>query len=164
MSRRLHKQERENTCAVAAMRTVLDLQLGLNIPEAVLEAHGTDAQSPIKQFGTSTTHLRRILAAVNRTHNSKKSPWRLKVKLRGSLKDLVRELVAGRSPLVRVYEPNDTTDYHMIVVLAVTDERVKVFDPDADKEPNPKWMSAPEFLAWWEGDDSSSWYAVINSD
>jgi hypothetical protein len=163
MSTRLHKQERQNTCAVAALRTALDVQLGVKISESVLEAHGTDANEPILKFGSSATHLRRMLAGVNRTHNKKKRAWRFKIKANGDLRDLKRELVAGRAPVVRVYEPNDVADYHMIVVLAVTDERVKVFDP-ADDTSTSRWMSAVEFVAWWHGDERSSWYAVVNSD
>lgn len=162
MSTRLHKQERENTCAVAALRTVLDVQLGVKVSESILAAHGTDARNPILEFGSSVTHLRRMLAGVNRTHNHKKTAWRLKIKRDGELKDLVREIVAGRSPMVRVFEPTDIADYHMVVVLAITDERVRIFDPGDDK--SPSWLSALEFVAWWGGDEDSSWYAVVNSD
>lgn len=162
---RLHKQARLNTCAVASLRTVLDVQLGVKVSEMVLEAHGDEANHPITVHGTSTTQLRAMVKGVDRTHNTSARTWRLRCHVHGSIRDLVRELVAGRLPLIRVYEDcEDLPGYHMIVLLGFENGSVKLFDPDPTQANEPFWMSADEFVAWWGDDNETTWYAVINTD
>lgn len=163
MRKRLHKQARTNTCAVASLRTVLDVQLGIKVPEVALEAHATTVHEPITAFGTSTTQLRAMVRGVNRTHNAGR-PWRFRCAVAGTLEDLARELLAGRTPMTRMWSTTASADYHMIVVLALVDDRVKVFDPSPFSSDEPHWMSAEDFCAWWSGDGETSWYAVINAD
>lgn len=160
---RLHKQARKNTCAVASLRTVLDLQLGVRVPEAALEAHGTDAHTPIQKFGTDAKQLRAMVRGVCRTHNRGKA-WRLRVRAHGTVEDLFQEWVQGRLPMVSVYEPGSVGGYHMVVVLAATETHVSVFDPSPDREPYPRWYTVEEFLSEWGGDGSTTWYAVVVSD
>lgn len=164
MRTRLHKQARLNTCAVAALRTVLDVQLGIKVPEAALEAHGTSVEFPIQRMGSGTTELRAMVKGVNRTHNDSRKPWRFRCALRGSLDDLSRELQAGRVPMTRMAEQTDYADYHMIVVLAIADGRVKIFDPNPACPHTPTWLTDEAFITWWTGDGETSWYAVLNAD
>lgn len=165
MEKRLHKQVRQNTCAVASLRTVLDVQLGIKVSEQVLEAHGTSAEWPITKYGTSTSQLRTIVRAVNRTHNTTTRSWRLRCHVYGQVRDLVRELSAGRTPLVRVFEnQEDIDDYHMIVVLGCEAGFVKVFDPNPHEVKDSFWMDDDTFTRWWAGDGHTTWYAVINAD
>lgn len=140
----------------------MDIQLGVKVAEVVLEAHGTSAKDPIQKSGTDTSQLRAMLKGVNRTHNTGR-PWRLRVRAKGTLDDLKEQLSEGRLPMVSVWEPNDSSDYHMIVVLAVRNERVKVFDPDPLQTESPHWLSADDFEFWWSA-EGTTWYAVINSD
>lgn len=164
MRKRLHKQARVNTCAVASLRTVLDVQLGIKVPEAALEAHGTSVSSPIQAEGTSTSQLRAMVKGVNRTHNDGRKPWRFRCVVHGTVEALARELQAGRIPMTRMYENADYADYHMIVVLAVDDQHVKLFDPNPDGPAEPTWLTHDAFVAWWAGDGVTSWYAVLNAD
>lgn len=162
MRTRLHKQARKNTCGPAALRTVLDLQLGINVSEEALEAHGTDAETPILKHGSGTAQIRAMVRGVNRTHNTGR-PWRFRVHASATVADLATELAAGRYPIVRMYEPNDAAEYHFIVVLAVTDTHVTFFDPDPISRHGPTQLSIDAFDLWWCGDGETSWYGVITS-
>lgn len=164
MRTRLHKQTRVNTCAVACLRTILDVQLGVKVAEVGLEAHGTSAKNSIKKEGTDTTQLRAMMKGVNRTHNEGKL-WRLRVRSRGTVAVLKAQLAAGRIPMVSVWEPNDSCNYHMIVVLAVQRKRIKIFDPDPKQITSPHWIGTDDFEFWWHSEeDGTTWYAVINAD
>lgn len=161
MQRRLHKQRRVNTCAVASLRTVLDLQLGLKVAEEALEAHATEAHAPILRYGTSAAQLRAMVQGVNRTHNTSKKRWTLRMRRMGTLEALEQELLQGRFPLTRMYQPNTSSDYHMVVVLRVAGGRVCIWDPDPTESAHPRWLPEMEFVSWWAGDGDSAWYAVL---
>lgn len=161
---RLHTQERLNTCGVAALRTVLDLQLGLRIPEQALEAHATTAELPIVKFGTRTSEWRRMVDGVNRTHNPARhgrARWRFRVHALASLEDLARELAHGRFPILRLYSPNPAADYHAVVCLAVQPDGVLLFDPSPTTPRAPELWDPVRFWDAWFGDGVSRWYGVV---
>jgi hypothetical protein len=147
------RQERANTCAVAALRSVLASQFGVQLPETVLRYLGDEADSPILKHGTTTTHLRRMVAHASRACSTDR-PWRLRCRRKGTATDLRRELKAGRFPLARVVVG---TELHMIVVCAISATRIEVFDPAH----GPRWMSIPKFVQWWTDSDQLTWWAVV---
>lgn len=155
------RQEKENTCAVACLRTVLQLQFGIAVKEELLEYGGTSATDhPIAKFGTGTVELRRMLMTADRALNERR-PWRLRVRAKGTVEELVLELARDRKPMLRMHEPENGVGYHFVVLLAITADRVKLFDPDAGSE-DPLWMSHEEFVRWWTDADGATWYAVVN--
>jgi hypothetical protein len=164
MRTRLHKQARKNTCMVAALRTVLDVQLGVKVAEVAIEAHATTALEPIQKYGSGTADLRAMVRGVSRTHNTAKKPWRVRVRRLGDLDALSRELAAGRIPIVQFFVPGSTSNYHAIVVLAITEDKVKIFDPWPKRPAHEEWLSYYEFLNEWGLDGKTRWYAVVNTD
>lgn len=160
MERRYFTQKQANTCAVASLRTILFLQFGIAVKEELLEYGGTDARAPIREQGTGTAELRRMLATADRALNRRR-PWTLTVRRFGTVECLVEWLARDRKPMLRMYEPgNGSTNYHMVVLLAVSGDRVKLFDPDTGKA-EPIWLSTDDFLDWWTDPDGVRWYAVI---
>jgi hypothetical protein len=164
MRTRLHRQARKNTCMVAAVRTVLDVQLGIKVAEVAIEAHATTAQDPIQKYGSCTAHLRAMVRGVSRTHNLTGKTWRVRVRRVGDLDALARELAAGRIPIVQFFIPGSTSNYHAIVVLGVTEDKVKIFDPWPSGPIREEWLSYFEFLYNWGLDGKTRWYAVVNAD
>lgn len=144
--RQLHRQQRANTCAVAALRTVLDLQFNVKIAEKALEVLGTDAHFPILKNGTHNAALRKMVRGASAALNTA-SPWTLRVRSHGTLEDLRAVLHTGRFPMATVYV-EDQAEYHAIVVLDVTDDQVLIWNP-ASHERKPTWQSYEEFIAWW---------------
>lgn len=144
--RQLHRQQRANTCAVASLRTVLDLQYNVKIAEKALEVLGTDAHFPILKNGTHSGALRKMVKGASAALNTG-TPWTLMLRLHGDLDDLRAVLHVGRFPLVTVYVA-DQNEYHMIVVLDVTGDQVFLWDPSV-KDHQPVWMSHSDFMAWW---------------
>lgn len=154
MARLFFKQERANTCAVAALRSVLAAQFSVQLPETVLRYLGDSAQEPILLHGTKTTALRRMIAHASRASNTGR-PWRLRCRLKGRVSDLKRELTAGRFPLARV---EVAEDLHMIVVCEYTADRVRIFDPAVGRF---KWLSHPDFVRWWTDAWGDTWWGVV---
>lgn len=158
--RQLHKQERLNTCAVAALRTVLDLQFRLKVAEQALEALGTDAHEPIKTHGTTNRQLRRMVRGASQAFNTAR-PWTCWIREHCTMEQLDTALQRGRFPLVTVYGLIDGDEtYHMIVVLGIRTGRVRVWDPD-DARGEPYWIDELEFLAWWTDPAGRTEMAVI---
>lgn len=169
--RRLHPQEHDNTCAVASLRTALDLQFGVVTSEAALEALGTDARLPIATEGTGSGDLRRMVRGASFAYNTEhqRKPWRLTIRQRGSLSDLARHTRRSRIPIVTVVVRGVTLDdghpgdlLHAVCVLAVRDRTtgtaVKVFDP---RFTTARWYSALRFIRFWTQDNGTTEYAVV---
>lgn len=161
--RRYYVQEQQNTCAVAALRTVLALQFGVTVEsEQVLEVLGTYAHDAIRVNGTDTGKLRDMVKGASRAFHDGR-PWTLKVRHRASVRELVRELRRGRRPLLRIWERVPDADYHMIVLLACEPARVLVWNPDTSCT-RPVWKSLEWFMeSWTDPHDAARWYAVVNA-
>jgi hypothetical protein len=167
MRARLHAIEQDgNVCAVAALRTILDLQYRVDIPEPVLEALGTYAHQPIREYGTDVHQFRHMLREANRAFNTGPT-WRFRVTRRGTWRFLHREVRAGRRPIARVRLPLDefradpgSTDYHSVVVYDVDSagDELKVFDPATGKLHRMRWE---EFEEWWTDPDGFRWAGVV---
>jgi hypothetical protein len=71
------------------------------------------------------------------------------------MSDLRRELTAGRFPLARVVVAEDL---HMIVVCAITADRVRIFDPAVGRF---KWLSHSAFQHWWLDPWGDTWWGVV---
>lgn len=151
---RLYQQEHRNTCAVAALRSVLASQFGVRLPERVLEAFGTTAHAPIRAEGAAAGQLRRMLDEANRAFNTGPR-WVMRFRSRGTLPELQRHCRDGRFPLVRGV--NDDGQRHFCLVLHVRDGRVRLFDPSYRL---PYWLPARAFRRWWR-DEGLTWYAVV---
>lgn len=145
--RRLHTQKAKNTCAVAALRTVLDLQYHLRIPEVALEALGTEADRPIKTHGTTNGQFRRMVQRASAAY-VRDARLTCKVRRNATLDDLTAELTRDRYPVVTVYNA-EADELHAVVVLRVTRHQVRVFDPSPHAGGEPQWMTHAAFLAWW---------------
>lgn len=167
MRTKLHKMERGQVCAVAALRTVLHLQYDVNIPEVVLEALGDEAMTPIREYGTDVQQLRRMLREANRAFNTG-DRWRFKVHRYGGWDTLFEATSRGRKPLVRVREPwlehkqNPAgVDLHFVVVYDVdaAGDELKVFDPAYGKLHRMRW---DDFLEWWTDTDGMRWCATVS--
>lgn len=160
LSRFLHPQQRQNTCAVAAVRTVLHYQFNVRITEPALIALGTRPSSHIVKEGSDTQHIRRMVRGASAAFNAEK-PWTLRVRRHGTLKQLAYWTRHGRWPIVQVYidEIQDLFS-HAIVVLSVTKDRVWYFDPG---DTIPRSMSHEKFFAWWQWPSTGErWWSVIN--
>jgi len=165
MARRCYyMQEQQNTCAVAALRTVLALQFGVRVEsEQVLEVLGTNAHDPIRANGTDTLKLRDMIKGASFAFN-KGPEWTLKVRYRGTVAQLKAELRRGRFPMVRIYERVANAEYHMVVVLAITGDRVCLWNPDTSTT-RPVWRSLRWFLSVWKDIlDDATWYGVVNGN
>lgn len=157
----LHSQQRNATCAVAAIRTVLHRQFGLRVAEAALVALGTDPHDPIVKNGSSTTDMRRTVRNASRAFNTGQ-PWTLRVRKHGTLRQLQYWLKQGRWPIVQVFIP-EQLEHHAIVVLEIRGDRVRYFDPDPSAPKKLAWMRSDRFLEWWLSPVSQDrWWAVVN--
>ncbi len=166
MRAKLHKMERGAVCAVAALRTVLDLQYSINIPERVLEALGDEAMEPIRLHGTGPLQLRRMLREANRAFNTGKR-WRFRVLRHGGWDTLFAAQKRGQYALARVRMP--LLDYrkypadielHFVVVyeMDAAGDELKIYDPASDKLHRVSWT---EFLEWWTDTDGVRWMATV---
>lgn len=157
--RRYYPQEKANTCAVAALRTVLAIQFDKRIAEPVLEALGTQAHEPIRKHGTGTAELRDMVWLASRAFNTGKS-WTVNPRCYGTLA-ILRKITEERPVLVRVYRPHSGpgTNYHMMVVLSVSRARLRIFDPATPDGPTS--IMHHTFLAEWLDPDGIAWYATI---
>lgn len=144
--RRLHLQAKRNTCAVAALRTVLDLQFGCKVQEAALELAGTAAETPIAKHGTGPGEMRRMLATASSAFNPGR-PWRLRVCRNATVAYLITELAAGRKPIVSFRGPPGF--WHAVVVLSIESRRVRVFDPAFECYPKGRFMRLRSFEREW---------------
>lgn len=157
----LHSQQRNTTCAVAAIRSVLHRQFGVRVAEAALVALGTTPHEPIVRHGAATNDMRRIVRGASRAFNHG-PPWTLRVRRQGTLRQLKYWVDQGRWPIVQVFV-EETIEYHAVIVLEVEPDRVKLFDPDPTVGKKPRWMSKEQFLAWWKCPVSGErWWSVIN--
>lgn len=157
----LHSQQRNATCAVAAVRTVLHRQFGVRIAEAALVALGTVPEAPIVAEGSDTLAMRRMVRGASRAFNPG-PPWTLRVRREGTLRQLRYWTKQGRWPIVQVFVP-ESLEHHAVVVLQVEADRVQYFDPDPSMGKKPRWMSKDRFLDWWLSPISNDrWWTVIN--
>jgi hypothetical protein len=160
----MHGQERLRTCAVAALRTVIDLQFEINIPELALEALGTDAQTPIRQHGTDATQMRRMVAGANVAFNTTGQRWKLRISRCGTIRQLRRWLDKDFFPIARVNGPwpefrqGLIDELHTVVVLESDGEVVQVFDPGTNRIHR---VDASSFDLWWADCEDIRWFAVL---
>lgn len=161
MRRFLHPQERETTCAMAAVRTVLHKQFGLRISESALVALGNTPEVPILVHGSSTREIRKAVRGASKSFNTGK-PWTLRTHTQGTMRSLVQALKRGRWPIVEVFDAGQMA-YHAIVVLAIKDEVVQYFDPGERGKPVIKRLSKEKFLEmWYSPETGHRWWALIN--
>lgn len=151
----MHAQQDENTCAVAAIRTVLDLQYGINIEEPILEAFGSKVASPIRKDGAGTAELRRMVRLASETYNNVSKRWRLRVRRDGTRRQLNNWIKRGQFPLVSVAQP-EMDRLHMMVVVGLPPTLVQLFDPDVGEVVDLPWAA---FAAEWA---ENHWYAVVH--
>ena len=161
MPRTYYKQEKVNTCVVAAVRTVLALQFGVRIKEPALEALGQSAEFPIAKHGASTGDMRQMVKGASRAYNVGK-PWTVRVVADGNLSELRSLTCRGKAVICRVNcDPDGFVPYHVVVVLKLSKYRIRLFDP-ADPNATPKNMTYEAFVPWWTGAlDGKKWYATI---
>lgn len=157
----LHAQQRRTTCAVASIRTVLHRQFGLRIAEAALIALGTTPDAPIIREGSDTRAMRRMVRNASKAYNAG-PPWTLRVRTKGTLRQLQYWLKRGRWPIVEVFV-DDVNESHAIVVVGVSATRVRFFDPDPSAGKKLRSMNREDFLDWWSSPPNNPrWWSVVN--
>lgn len=157
----LHVQQRDATCAVASIRTVLHRQFGLRVAETALVALGTSPEAPILREGTAMSQMRTIVKRASAAFNHG-PPWTVWNRRRGTLKMLQAAVRRGRWPILIVFL-RDYQDHHALVVLDVTADKVVFFDPDPAYKRRPRTLSRAEFLELWtDPHDGTTWMAVVN--
>lgn len=157
----LHVQQRDATCAVASIRTVLHRQFGVRVAEAALVALGTSPEEPILREGTGTAQMRMIVKRASVAFNYG-PPWTVWSRRRGTIRMLQTAVRRGRWPIVSIFLP-EVLEHHALVVLEVTPERVVFFDPDPLYRRRTRTMPRAEFLEMWTDPlDGTRWMAVIN--
>jgi hypothetical protein len=157
----LFLQEGENSCAVAAIRTVFALQFAVVTDEDLLEALGDDAKKPISQNGTDNVTMRRMVKNASTAFNTG-SPWKLKVKAKGTIKDLKSNLADNRFPIVTVTTVHKSleTQLHAVVVLGIDDTHVVVHDP-ARAAPAAVRKTHADFLKWWTIVNGNTEFVIV---
>lgn len=156
MAERFYPQERQSTCVVASLRSVLASQFGVHVREDVLRFAGDLAEDPIVHRGTDTADMRRMLVVADRALNVGPS-WRLRSHRYGTVMDLAHEVRAGRYPIVGVVQADGL--HHAVVVCGYRPGRVRYFDPADGKH---RWCGSGAFRRWWLDDVGGvTWYAVV---
>lgn len=159
MAEQFFRQERERTCVVASLRSVLATQFGVVIPEAVLRFAGDDAREPILKTGAHTREMRLMLAVANRAANAGPR-WRLRISRHATVADIAREIRAGRYPLVHVYGGGQTDLSHMIVLCGYKPGYVRFFDPYDGRR---RWIGSGAFRRMWlEPTYGETWLGVVS--
>lgn len=131
--------------------------------EASLVALGSRPTKPILTHGSTTTDMRRMVQGASAAHHLG-TPWKLRTSRQGTFAKLMKELAAGRWPIVQVYQ-GALDEYHAVVVTELTATHVRVFDPDFSCATNLRWMTREAFSAWWVCPQSGeTWYAVVVGD
>jgi hypothetical protein len=157
----LHRQQRNSTCAVASVRTVLHRQFGLRVSENALVALGNDPHEPIVRYGTDVHGMRRMVRKASEAFNKGPS-WTLRVRKRGTLRALRYWVRRGRWPIIQVFVV-EALEHHAVVVLDVKNDAVLVFDPDPSEDASPRWVPKATLLEWWVSPiNDERWWAVIN--
>jgi ABC-type bacteriocin/lantibiotic exporter with double-glycine peptidase domain len=155
----LHPQQRMTTCAMAAIRTVLHRQFGVQLAEAALVVLGNDPREPIVKHGSSTNEMRRAVRGASKALNLG-PPWTLRVRTRGTFRMLSWAVKHGRWPIAQVFVASQN-EYHAIVVTKVERERIQYYDPAYSRK--LRWMSRKRFHAWWTCPNTGqTWFSVIN--
>lgn len=154
MAGRFFPQERECTCAVAALRSVLASQFGVVVPEYALRFAGDRAALPIVRYGSGPIDIRRMLSVADRARNTGPR-WKLRARWRGTIAQLARELRAGRFPMAAVARVDGM---HMVVVNGYEPGRVRYYDPATGRS---RWRGAAQFRREWLDEEARTWYAVI---
>jgi len=157
----LFLQEGENSCAVAAVRTVFALQFAVVAEEEILEILGNDAKKPISENGTDNVTMRRMVKNASMAFNTG-SPWKLKVKKKATLDELRVELESHRFPIVTVTTVHKSleTQLHAVVVLGMDATHVTFHDP-ARAAPAAMRKTHDQFLKWWTIVNGDTEYAVV---
>lgn len=148
-----YRQEHQNTCVIAALRSVLSEQFGVAIAEVALEALGTEASYSIREHGANFTDMRRILNGANHAFNTGK-PWHMTCRRHGGIPDLRRWLAKGCYPMVQVV--ND--EYHLVVVRSIGRYWVNYFDPYDGKHHSCR---IGPFRRWWRNAEGLTWFSVV---
>jgi len=156
----LHRQQRNSTCAVAAIRTVLHWQFGVRVSESALVALGTDIRNPIVTHGSDVHDMRRMVRESSVRYNATK-PWTLRVRRNGTLGQLRYWTRRGRWPIVQVFQ-HDSQEHHAVVVVHASTDQVCVFDP-AGHRGTLRWIGREDFMTWWVSPVTGEcWWAVVN--
>ena len=157
----LHSQQRNATCAVAAIRTVLHWQFNVRVSESALVALGTHQPSTILAEGSDVHDMRRVVREASIRYN-RGAPWTLRVRTRGTAAQLRYWTHRGRWPIVQVYLA-EQSQHHAVVVVGVENDQVCYFDPDPTTGRSVQRLGEDAFLAWWLSPvDGSRWWSVIN--
>lgn len=160
MEQFLHSQQRNTTCAMAALRTVLHRQFGVKISEAALVALGNDPKAPILKHGSSTGEMRRAVRGASKAFNTG-VPWTLRTARYGTFRRLSWWLKHGRWPVVQVYLASEN-EHHAIVVTGLTATHVLYYDPNGLSRKVRK-MHRKKFFDWWFCPiNNERWFAVVN--
>ncbi|HVE25411.1 MAG TPA: hypothetical protein VNC22_08410 [Sporichthya sp.] len=157
MAKTFFPQQRQLTCVVAALRSVLATQFGVAIREDLLRFAGDDAQAPIVKFGAGTGQIRQMLDVANRAANTGPR-WRLRVRQRATVADLAREVRDGRVPMAHIAIADRDDIRHMVVVCGYRPGRVRYFDPATGRR---RWVGAGAFRAVWLDPTGATWLAVV---
>ena len=160
----LFRQERENTCAVAAIRTVLGSQFGVQVSEAVLRFTADSAAKPIVKNGTDSAQMRKMVQAANTAMNTGPR-WVLRTSRRGTFAALVRELNAGWMPMLEVIRKDgDWLVPHCVVALEHELEGIRYWDPETGRR---CWKERSELYREWVDVSVKTravrWFGVITS-
>lgn len=161
LRRFLHLQQRDATCAIASIRTVLHRQFNVRVAEAALVALGTSPQEPILREGTGLLQMRTVVKRASTAFNHGPA-WTVWTRRHGTISMLQAAIRRGRWPIILTYL-QDCHAYHAQVVLEVTADKVKVFDPDPEYKRRPRVFNRAEFMDQWrDPQDGCTWMAVIN--
>lgn len=155
---RLFRQLGDNTCAVAGLRSILSAQFGARVSEPALRFAGDSADAPILKHGTNTRALRRMLRAADTALNADR-PWRLAVRRSATIRDIAREVRAGRLPLVSVERGDEHEELsHVVVVTDYRPGSVRYFDPHTGRT---SWKGVGAFRKEWVDRRGDTWMAVV---
>ena len=145
---------------MAAIRTVLHRQFGVQVAEAALVTLGTRPEAPIVREGSSSGEMRRAVHGASKAYNQAK-PWTIRTRRQGTFRQLQNVLRQGRWPIVQVFVPS-VDSHHVVVVTAVAPDRVQYYDPDSTGR-KLQWMARSRFADWWVSPVTGEyWFAVIN--
>jgi hypothetical protein len=158
MPARFFPQERERTCMVAALRSVLATQFDVHVREDVLRFAGDDALEPIVRVGSGTHQLRLMVEVADRAVNIGPR-WKLKVRTKASIRDIAREVRAGRYPIASVLLAPGKME-HCVVVCGYEPGRVSYFDPADGKT---RTLKSGQFRAIWNIEDTRWLASVVTS-
>jgi hypothetical protein len=126
-------------------------------------ALGTTAAEPIVRTGSGTKEMRRMVHGASHGYNTSGKPWRLFVRRQGTFEDLRRWTEAGRFPLaqVRLDGEDSAVLSHIVVVMAVSEHDLLVFDPGGTRYDQPSRWTHDAFTDRWTHDAGTRWWCGV---